>query len=60
MIIKAEHVEQKIKLEGKVQEKVEPMKSPTEVKIIMMDNTVADSGDSANPPSEGELHSAPA
>ena len=43
-----------------MQEKVEPMKSPTEVKIIMMDNTVADSGDSANPPSEGELHSAPA
>ena len=36
------------------------MKSPTEVKTILMDTTVADSGDSANPPSEGEHHSAPA
>ena len=37
------------------------MKSPTEVRIILMDTTVADSGDSANPPSEeGEHHSAPA
>jgi hypothetical protein len=60
MIIKPEHIEQKIKVEGIEQTKVEPMKSPTEVKIIMMDTTVADSGDSANPPSEGELPSAPA
>ena len=36
------------------------MKSPTEVRTMLMDTTVADSGDSANAPSEGELHSAPA
>jgi hypothetical protein len=59
-MLKAEHVEQLIKVEAIVQVKVEPMKSPTDVKTILMDTTVADSGDSANAPSEGELHSAPA
>ncbi len=36
------------------------MKSPTEVRSIVMETTVADSGDSANPPSESEVTSAPA
>lgn len=36
------------------------MKSPTEMRTIVIDTTVADSGDSANPPSEGEVSSAPA
>jgi|LauGreDrversion4_2_1035121.scaffolds.fasta_scaffold15904_1 hypothetical protein len=36
------------------------MKSPTEVKPFAIDNTVADSGDSGNPPSESEVLLAPA
>lgn len=55
-----EGIGKNVQEESIVQTKIEPLKSPTEVRTIVMDTTVADSGDSANPPSEGEVPSAPA